>query len=336
MPYPVQKYECDASIPSPKDAATVLDRLALLPREITDAILCEKLNFNELGTIRRLNIRGKHLVDTLPAYRTTTTIASSTLRVLSATGLLKRYSAAQFYNLLCHDRCASCNAFGSFLSLATATRSCYNCAYFDRISEGVMTTIICVLGTTPLQLAITKALIGDDIIQRKRDILWFNLVRPDEARHFGFLLHGSEEEKKDLTSRRHSRFMEWNQLKLFFTPLPYLDLQQQRIEHGLYCRGCEYNWHIVDEGYVPGPQVNRELYRLYNYIYSEAEVLRHVQICQSAKMLWSDHISDRTAIKPKDRIALIRSRIEETQARRLTEGNFMGYTQIFRRRDWEI
>jgi len=155
-------------------------------------------------------------------------------------------------------------------------------------------------------------------------------VSQQEARKVGILIHGSEEEmeravalgiRRGSTVRRENdrpqkvanrsipRPPGANDTLRFMAcvPFPYLDVQRRRIDNGVCCRGCEYNWYRRDEDFPPGYEIDESLFRKQNQAFSDDEFLVHFENCPSTRMLWHDYILKGKAVSESDRSTLFRT-----------------------------
>jgi hypothetical protein len=85
------------------------------------------LDLRTLTFLSRVSLRGKDIVESLPAYRDLLSSAGHVFQVLSRTKVIRVHSAAVLYAALCVDRCASCGNYGAFLFLLSAERCCFAC-----------------------------------------------------------------------------------------------------------------------------------------------------------------------------------------------------------------
>ncbi|KAH8799892.1 hypothetical protein F5882DRAFT_394033 [Hyaloscypha sp. PMI_1271] len=309
-----------------------MGRLALLPLEILYNILRE-LDFESLGAMRCLNTQSKDVVGMLPAYRDLGTFAYDALRALSATGLLSKYSAKYLYFILCQDRCIGCTSFGSFLFLPTGCRCCFSCIETNPemvvVSASTAAALFGLANKALRQIAIITTVLGDYGISQKTHRRRIRIVSRQEARKVGILIHGSEEEMEraaalgirrgnvlrendrppKVANRSIPQPLGANDTLRFMacTPFPYLYVQERRIDKGVCCRGCEYNWYRRDEDFPSGYDVSQNLFRKQNKTFSENEFLVHFENCRSARMLWDDYI-----LKSKGLSESVRSTIFRT------------------------
>ncbi|CZT11232.1 uncharacterized protein RAG0_15433 [Rhynchosporium agropyri] len=162
------------------------------------------------------------------------------------------------------------------------------------------------------QIAIITTVLGDYGISRKTHRRRIRIVSRQEARKVGILIHGSEEEmeraialgirrgnvlrENDRPQRAANRSIPQppgaNDTLRFMacTPFPYLDVQRRRIDNGVCCRGCEYNWYRRDEDFPSGYSISQDLFKKQNKTFSEDEYLVHFENCHSARMLWDGYI----------------------------------------------
>jgi len=266
-----------------------MGRLALLPLEVLHSILRE-LDFESLGTMRCLNTQSKDVVGMLPAYRDLATFAHDALRALSATGTLSKYSGKCLYFILCQDRCIGCTGFGSFLFLPTGCRCCFSCIETNPemvvVSASTAAALFGLANEALRQITIITTVSGDYGISQKTHRKRIRIVSRQEARKVGILIHGSEEEMERAVAlgiRRGNVPRENDRLPkvanrsipqppcandtlrfMACTPFPYLNVQRRRIDKGVCCRGCEYNWHRRDEDFPSGYDVSQNLFRKQN------------------------------------------------------------------------
>jgi F-box domain len=309
-----------------------MGRLTLLPLEVLHNILRE-LDFESLGTVRCLNTQSKDIVGMLPVHRDLATFAHDALRALSATGMLSKYSGKCLYFILCRDRCIGCTGFGSFLFLPTGCRCCFSCIETNPemvvVSASTAAALFGLANEALRQITIITTVSGDYGISQKTHRKRIRIVSRQEARKVGILIHGSEEEMERAVAlgiRRGNVPRENDRLPkvanrsipqppcandtlrfMACTPFPYLNVQRRRIDKGVCCRGCEYNWHRRDEDFPSGYDVSQNLFRKQNKTFSENDFLVHFETCRSARLLWDDYI-----LKGKELSESVRSTIFRT------------------------
>jgi hypothetical protein len=97
-----------------------------LPLELLHSI-CASLDFQSLSRLSRTSLRGKAIVESLPAYRDLMKYAPYTLNALGKTGLISVHSPTMLHAALHSENCVSCGEYGAFLFLPTCERVCYEC-----------------------------------------------------------------------------------------------------------------------------------------------------------------------------------------------------------------
>lgn len=106
----------------------LLDRL---PAELL-LLTLELLDFQSLSRMSRVSLRGKAVVEGLPAFREMMQHAPETLPALGQTRLLKYHSSSLLRQTLRSAKCASCFSFAGFLFLPTCERVCFECLHENR------------------------------------------------------------------------------------------------------------------------------------------------------------------------------------------------------------
>ncbi|KAI1144716.1 hypothetical protein F4825DRAFT_476839 [Nemania diffusa] len=105
-----------------------LGSLDKLPIEII-LLTLDLLDFQSLSRLSRVSLRGKDVIQNLPAYREMMQHAPQTLAALGKTRLLSYHSSSLLRQTLRSSKCASCFDFGGFLFLPTCERVCFGCLY---------------------------------------------------------------------------------------------------------------------------------------------------------------------------------------------------------------
>lgn len=103
-----------------------LGLLDKLPLEVVILTL-NLLDFQTLFRFTRVSIKGKGVVETLPAYRTMMEHAPQVFTALRKTRLLRYHSASSILQALQSDKCVSCLDYGALLFLPTCERVCTHC-----------------------------------------------------------------------------------------------------------------------------------------------------------------------------------------------------------------
>lgn len=100
-----------------------LDRI---PLELLHSILAT-LDPLSLSRVSRVSLRGKTVVESLPAYRDLIEYAPSILTALGRTRLIKIHTVSILRENLHSSQCVSCGNHGAFLFLPTCERCCIEC-----------------------------------------------------------------------------------------------------------------------------------------------------------------------------------------------------------------
>lgn len=103
-----------------------LGQLDVLPTELL-LLTFDYLDFQSLSRLSRACLRGKALVESLPAYREIMEHAPGALIALGKTRLLRHHPAPLLRRTLRSGKCVSCLSFGGFLFLPTCERVCSEC-----------------------------------------------------------------------------------------------------------------------------------------------------------------------------------------------------------------
>lgn len=117
-----------------------LGSLDQLPAELF-LLIPNLLDFQCFSRISRTCLRGKEVVEALPAYRDVMEHAPETLTALGKTRLLRYHAAPLLRQTLRTDKCASCFDFGGFLFLLTCERICFDCLRENRAFRMTTPTI---------------------------------------------------------------------------------------------------------------------------------------------------------------------------------------------------
>jgi len=263
-----------------------LGQLDILPAELVVFIL-NLLDFQSLSRLSRVALKGKALVEGLPAYKDMMENAPSVLTALGKTGLLRYHSALLLRQTIRSKECVSCFDFGGFLLLPTCERACFECLGENQ-SLRMTTPAIAkqCFGLTDGQLKripIMYSIPGEYgvkfTVSRRRV---YRLVNVKQAKQLGIDIHGSVENLSKLlpdspvgtiTSRKLLVLKRLQEAPL--TP-PGCDLSRQkepseRVEddfggmasirlpylteagpdHGRVCRGCQVTNDHFQQGLLP-------------------------------------------------------------------------------------
>lgn len=196
-----------------------LGQLDLLPTELL-LITLGLLDFRSLSRISRVSLRGKEIVEALPAYKDMMEHAPEALTALGKTRLLQHHSALLLHQTLKSDKCISCFMFGGFLFLPTSERLCADCLY-ENIALRMTTPTIAkqCFGLTGKQLQripIMYSIPGTYNmwleISRKRV---YRLVSVKQAKQLAIEIHGSAENVASLMPSAPTAKMTERQFAIF-------------------------------------------------------------------------------------------------------------------------
>ncbi|KAH8160954.1 hypothetical protein CIB48_g7290 [Xylaria polymorpha] len=187
-----------------------LGSLDILPTEIL-LLTLDLLDFQSLSRISRVSLKGKAVVENLPAYREMMEHAPQTLAALGQTRLLSYHSSSLLRQTLRSAKCVSCCLeFGGFLFLPTCERVCFQCLHENR-ALWVMTraeakrcfrltdkqfkiipTLYSIPGTYNVRLQISRRRIS-------------RLVSAKQAKQLAIQIHGSIETSPELNPLHRPR-----------------------------------------------------------------------------------------------------------------------------------
>ncbi|KAH7144516.1 hypothetical protein B0J13DRAFT_46446 [Dactylonectria estremocensis] len=199
--------------------ASSLGQLDPLPAELL-LITLGLLDFQSLSRILRASLRGKELVEALPAYKDMMEHAPETLTALGRTGLLKHHSALLLHQTLQSDKCVSCFNFGGFLFLPTCERVSADCLY-ENIALRMTTPTIAkqCFGLTGKQLQRIPVMYSIPNtyemwlqISRKRV---YRLVSVKHVKQLAIEIHGSAENVAKLMPNAPTANMTERQIAIF-------------------------------------------------------------------------------------------------------------------------
>jgi hypothetical protein len=90
-------------------------------------MIFENLDLQSLSRVLQTCLKGKIIVEKLPAYRDLMTYASDIFTALSQMGIIHVHSASTIHAALRTDRCVVCGEYGENLFLPTCDRACQAC-----------------------------------------------------------------------------------------------------------------------------------------------------------------------------------------------------------------
>lgn len=286
-----------------------LGLLDLLPLEIIHIIL-ESLDFRSLGNVRLVNIRGRFVVQHVPAYQNITTYCHAALRGLAAVGLLGEFCANYLYSVACDDRCVGCGAFGSFFNLPKGRRCCVSCITDTSAELGMISTkkaaflygltnkamkqltrVLAVPGSYTMRSFTTPQNDKFHEIVNRREALDLSIQQGSKGALAKVAARATTARSTSYTERRIERFApdrSWQGMYTYMTstPFPYLNLPRRRVENGLWCHGCQFHYYYnrPKQGLDRSDRIKQA-----QRTYSEDEFLDHFEECEFAKILWEEH-----------------------------------------------
>lgn len=294
-------------------------------------LLHETLNYLDLQSLSRLSrvsLYGKSVVEKLPAYRDLFLSAGHVLVALNRTKVIGFHSAATLHAALYSHRCASCGNYGAFLFLLSAERCCFACLSRNQslwmIPRALARDCFCLtqedLKTLPTIRSIPGTYFVRHRISRQRIT---RLTSAKAAKELALKVHGSTEAMARNLAAKHLCTTDiqfytakWLQdaplqplskdpLTLEFasnTPddkfcgmgsVPFPSMSGNRVENGLWCRGCERNFELfrgrkLDRGVVSrlvplGCDPFQFMMGMQYYARSKVDFLEHAKHCHSAR-----------------------------------------------------
>jgi hypothetical protein len=102
-----------------------------LPRELIDEILCQ-MDLQSLARLSKACLRGKKVVDELPAYNQIVSSASHIFATLTRVQVIGLHSVAKLHATLRSESCISCGQFGACLILLSCERCCHACLTYNQ------------------------------------------------------------------------------------------------------------------------------------------------------------------------------------------------------------
>ncbi|KAI4868381.1 hypothetical protein F4820DRAFT_123059 [Hypoxylon rubiginosum] len=263
-----------------------LGLLEVLPAELL-LLTLNFLDFQSLSRLSRACLKGKAVVETLPAYKEMMKHAPEVLTALGRTGLLSYHSSSLLRQTLRSEKCVSCFDFGAFLFLPTCERVCFECLHQNQALR--MTTLASAkrcfhlthsqLKRIPIMHSIPGIYCVRFQVSYSRTC---RLVSVKQAKQLGIEVHGSIENlaKLALTTRRgkmtsreswilkyfreapleppgcdlsrlpeKSNITEDNFAGMASIRIPYLT--EAGADRGRLCRGCQVTYEHYRQGSLP-------------------------------------------------------------------------------------
>ena len=306
--------------------------LDAVPTEVIFMVL-SNLDFQSLSRLSRVSLRARILVQATPEYCGMMQHAPKTLVALSRTRLIALHSAALLHSTLKSERCVSCGEYGPFLFLPTCQRCCRLCLRINRSLWVVPISLACKAFGLSLgqirRLAVMHSIpnlysVGKPISRRKplrmvsvraaKELALF-IYGDDTSAHFSSIIQRALEQPTLNFKLPAYRLLQDAPLEPFDRdPLrvpptwsedeyagmaticfPSL-LGGSEIEHGLWCRGCEWtSEHCRAQIMSPatatslahGQDPESYFLELSRRARSTAGFLEHVKSCYGAQKLLS-------------------------------------------------
>lgn len=252
--------------------------LDVLPLELLHEVLAQ-LDLRSLTYFRLVSRRASGLVDSLPEYSDIAKHASNALRGILAIGTGPYINCTTLHGSLCTARCEQCGDFGGYLYLLTCKRVCFLCLSKTEVFLPLAPSHACRkfgldrhhIESLPRMMVVP----GTYSPNRKKIASSATLVDYEHARLAGINLHGSLGAMEEYVSQAQARGLEAYRTRLAeqksdsgnrrprrppaldpvdgksgnphrfaaIARVPWLDRASRRVEHGLYCVGCERSSH---------------------------------------------------------------------------------------------
>ena len=327
----VDKSPMPSSIKRAPGISASLGRLDTLPLEILHCIFAA-LDFQSLSRVSKTCLRGIEVVESLREYRDMIRHAPRAIAALGRTRQVCYHAASTLHNTLLSKECASCGRFGAFLFLPTCKRCCYDCLWQNPslwvmpISAaakcfGLPTSLV---KTLPTMLSLPgnyQVRFGVSVTRRRR------LVSLAAAKKLAIDHFGSEERVAGLLEVRRTAGLSsqeyfdlrWLQAAPMQPPGPEISTRVKeadtpndscsgvasipfphlstgnKLEHGLWCKGCEHTFRLWSQnGVVPDnfsrsldetENVRRALSAVRDRARSTTALLEHTTRCSGAQAL---------------------------------------------------
>ncbi|KAF2010810.1 F-box domain-containing protein [Aaosphaeria arxii CBS 175.79] len=251
-----------------------------LPLELLHAII-SYLDLGSLSRISQVSLRGRVIIESLPAYRDLATVAGHIAPALSQTRLIGLHSVTTLQAALRSDRCISCGQYGAYLFLLSSEGCCLACLTNNQS-----------LWLIPLSVArdcfdLTRQQLKDQPIMRsipgtyavrtsKYRARPIRLISVRIAKELAIKVHGSAEAvARNLAAKRLNMTLTKFREATLYQDAPLLPFSQDPltleslsyysgdsfegmgaitfpsmsgndVENGLWCRGCERNFELYD------------------------------------------------------------------------------------------
>ena len=321
----IQEAAVPSSVERESNSSASLGNLDDLPLELLHSIFAV-LDFQTLSHISRTCSRGVEVVESMPQYRDLRRHTPRAMAALGLTRLIRHHSAAALHAALLSAHCASCGEYGPFLFLPTCERCCFECLGKNQ-SLWVIPTYVakkCFGLTTSLvkRLPIMRSVPGKYYVRlasisRQRQV---QLVSVRSAKELAVKQRSEEQMAQELQARctaglsLHEFYtLRWLQAAPLQPPGPELAtrlfeanepndkycgmasivfpslLTGNRIETGLWCRGCEKMFREWSPHKLYPADVSRLVRRTSDI--TEIHVLYTRQHLARSRIAFLDHIT---------------------------------------------
>lgn len=261
-----------------RNVQTSMGLLDNLPLELLHATF-NYLDLQSLSRVSRVSLRGKAVIESLPAYRDLSLSARHIFATLSRARVIGLHSAAALHGALRSDRCTSCGKYGAFLFILSSERCCFVCLSRNQSFWMIPLAVAgdCFdltqkdLKALPTMRSIPGKYFVQHRISRQRSI---RLTSVKAAKELALKVHGSIEAMASnlaakrmhitRTSYHKTRWLQgaplqplsqdpWTLEIISNTPtddfcgmgsVPFPSMSGSSIENGLWCRGCERTFEL--------------------------------------------------------------------------------------------
>ncbi|KAI1129911.1 F-box domain-containing protein [Nemania abortiva] len=312
----------DANFQDRLSSIGILDKLPL--KLLYHEVLSE-LDFQSLTRLARVSIQGKYIIQSFPAYRALMNHASHALAALGQTKLIHLHSASDLLTALRTERCATCPEYGAYLFLPTCERCCWQCLRSHPmrrvISPAAAGRLFALSLEMRRQLPVMFSIPGTYGVPCTPTERSTKLCSMFAAKEVALSAHGST---KNLTQAVRSRDPRWQTARCLqavlegwacldsikippeqgdvgvgryfgMASIPFPSLAAPDvIEHGLWCKGCEWTYKRYEDHQLSAQVVanirypDYELSRMATRAHSRIGLLAHVQRCYGAQQLLAD------------------------------------------------
>lgn len=297
---PREHFVIRSSIATPFDqtANAGLGALDRLPLELLYNTFFH-MDMQSLFKFRQINRMSRKVVDCLNQYELVATHGLNLFCTLLRTRLASRISLLDFYNALCTKACTLCGEFGGFISLPSWTRCCFKCL------QEAPETQVQTLASARKQFHLTqvelnrltsfKTLPGIYTMEESKYKRRIAIVSSHQA------MLASKRQSHEPTQAQPSNPERNNKFNFMGScALSYYDKQNDKIEDGISCVGCQLSLEkkLLGNSAENGTGPEKWAFDVRDKVYSRAGLLEHFRWCGQAQLLWTS--SDEGKIMPPD------------------------------------